>query len=113
MDDGNHFDFSAHQHQSNDSNGMENIVHGTVKGDIKTLIPEDIAPGTMPAKVWWEKVECMAKEHGMYAGKLLKAGPGENQGDFQMLHDKLIVTRGFDHFMATKIAAAVKNRIYG
>lgn len=85
--------------------------------------------GSAKAKWWWSNVvepitkaqvtDDMREDYGdrvvgAYQGKPLVPGEaGRGQGDFQFLVDKLQVTRGLSPLAATKVAAKIKNNLYG
>lgn len=84
--------------------------------------------GTESAKSWWKivmepavkagatsamKAKYGAKLNGAFEGKALVSGPGKDQGDFSYLVAKLQVTRGLSEESATRIAASIKNKLYG
>lgn len=96
--------------------------------DVQDQLPDNIQPGSAKAKLWWKQVEAQthqdvtpemkakygSKVVGAYKGKALVPGEaGRDQGDFQYLVDKLMVTRGLSKASATKIAGSVNAKLYG
>lgn len=80
-------------------------------------------PGSIKAKAAWKKIEAIAHSpknietcktlgyengRGMYGGKVLAPGAGPNQGDFDMLRDKLIWYNGYSPETAVKIAGKTR-----
>jgi hypothetical protein len=79
--------------------------------------PITAEPGSAQAKLQWNDVwnkahspEAVAKGKelhpdavGIYKGKALVPGPGENQGDAQLFKDKLMYCNGFSPEVANKI----------
>lgn len=76
------------------------------------------APGSIEAKKAWAQIDAQAhspeaiakakamgfaKATGMYMGKVMVPGPGENQGDVAFWKDKLIYHNGLDPQVANKL----------
>lgn len=92
-------------------------------------LPSGITPGSEQAKKLWQQIDADAHSEaniakaktisgcenarGLFMGKALVPGPGANQGDFDYLVAKLHLVNGIDLTTAKKIAASVKNRLYG
>ena len=82
-------------------------------------------PGSLEAKKAWAQIDADAHSPanvakakqlhpdaiGMYKGKALVPGPGENQGDYDFLVDKLVYSKGFSPEVASKIAGSVKFKL--